>query len=634
MSKLVLEQVPKNWTTVRIREIAQLMYGKALRADKRASEGCIPVYGSSGLVGQHNEALHSGPSLIIGRKGTVGSIYLTEQPFWAIDTTFYLAKINPVVNFEFLAYMLRLIDLSRLSMAVAVPGIRRQDIESEKIPLPPLPEQHRIVAILRQADELRRWRNKTKEKVQMLLPALFYKMFGNQAAQGWRAIKLEKVIVDPNGIRTGPFGTKLAKSDYDSSGVPLWGIKHVNAHFKIPTDEFLSVEKAADLEAYALEARDVVMTRKGTVGNCAVYPSHLSPGIMHSDLLRLRPDHSRCLPEFLVAQLTFSPLVEQQMSRLSTGTVMLGIQVTQLKQLELYLPPIELQREFIALFQSIQAKVDQLNQSSLEIGSLFQSLLTRVFTGELTARWRLQHRHELREAAAQRDTILGRVRQATLDLTDEVTYNKFAREVAGLTSEAVRELLYVLNNLSSLDFSRQWQFLALVEQIQKGLPEYVEQVNRILYAVVANINHELQIKLAQEYDSLASQTSETLKEVDLNDKAGFHVALALALAAAALQAQKEADGRTDAALQRWRTVRSHLDKNTQALLRVVEGRPAYFRPAELVASHQQLDLVTAQESLHLLTALGFVRPVRLQGERVYRVVNPDTEKAATISESS
>jgi type I restriction enzyme S subunit len=195
MSQLVLPELPQSWTSVRVGDIAKIAYGKALRAKDRAGEGGVPVYGSGGIVGEHNVASHPGPSIIIGRKGTVGAVYLAKGPFWCIDTAFYLDDVNATVDLEFMAHMLRVIDLSRLSIVVGVPGIRRKDIEEEKIPLPPLPEQRRIVAMLGQADALRQLRRQADGRAQELLQALFCEMFGDPVTnpKNWETIKLEEV---------------------------------------------------------------------------------------------------------------------------------------------------------------------------------------------------------------------------------------------------------------------------------------------------------------------------------------------------------------------------------------------------------------------------------------------------------
>ncbi len=194
MSRILFPELPQEWGLVTIGEIAQVTYGKALPFDYREDKGDVPVYGSGGSIGVHDEAMHPGPSIIIGRKGTVGAVHYVPGPFWCIDTALYLSVISPLVNIEFLSHLLQFLDLSKLTIMVGVPGISRKDIESQQIPVPSPPEQQRIVDILRQADELRMLRQERDEKVQKLLLALFYDIFGPPSS--WQKMATLEQLVD------------------------------------------------------------------------------------------------------------------------------------------------------------------------------------------------------------------------------------------------------------------------------------------------------------------------------------------------------------------------------------------------------------------------------------------------------
>ncbi len=78
-----------NWKTYKFGDILTLNYGKSLTATKRVA-GNIPVYSSAGITGWHNQALINSPSIIVGRKGTVGSVYFNDKPFYCIDTAYYI----------------------------------------------------------------------------------------------------------------------------------------------------------------------------------------------------------------------------------------------------------------------------------------------------------------------------------------------------------------------------------------------------------------------------------------------------------------------------------------------------------------------------------------------------------------
>ena len=123
-----------NAETAELRDIMTLRYGKALPANTRVS-GAVPVYGSSGITGWHKESLVNGPAVIIGRKGTVGSVYWSDADAFPIDTTFF---VEPVRNWPMLAcyFSARSAGLSAMNSDSAVPGLNRDRALATRVTLP------------------------------------------------------------------------------------------------------------------------------------------------------------------------------------------------------------------------------------------------------------------------------------------------------------------------------------------------------------------------------------------------------------------------------------------------------------------------------------------------------------------
>ncbi len=113
--------VPKAWRVGKVEDLMELAYGKALKATDR-NDGPVPVYGSGGITGYHDQALVAGPSIIVGRKGTVGSLYWEDQPFFPIDTVFYVKTDQPLT---YCYYLLKTLGLEDMNTDGAVPGLNR-----------------------------------------------------------------------------------------------------------------------------------------------------------------------------------------------------------------------------------------------------------------------------------------------------------------------------------------------------------------------------------------------------------------------------------------------------------------------------------------------------------------------------
>ena len=120
-----LGYVPKGWETNRLENILELAYGKALKKTERTN-GDYPVYGSGGVDGTHNEYLVKGPGIIVGRKGTVGSLHWENKDFYPIDTVFFV-KPKEYYSLVYCYQLLKTLGLENMNTDAAVPGLNRNN---------------------------------------------------------------------------------------------------------------------------------------------------------------------------------------------------------------------------------------------------------------------------------------------------------------------------------------------------------------------------------------------------------------------------------------------------------------------------------------------------------------------------
>ncbi|MCW5600278.1 restriction endonuclease subunit S [Nitrosomonas sp.] len=139
------EELPQGWTVTTLGEILPLTYGKALKKENRDKSGNVPVYGSSGQVGVHSNALTKKPALIVGRKGSVGEVYRSPAPCWPIDTVYFTEERDDG-DLKYFEYLLKGLKLSKLDKSTAVPGLSRDDYNAVEVVVAPLDQQKRIVA--------------------------------------------------------------------------------------------------------------------------------------------------------------------------------------------------------------------------------------------------------------------------------------------------------------------------------------------------------------------------------------------------------------------------------------------------------------------------------------------------------
>lgn len=127
----ITDGLPDAWVRRTFGEIAELKYGKALKQENRVG-GSFPVFGSSGIVGTHKSALVEGPTIIVGRKGNVGSVFWSPTDFWPIDTVYYIPK----KQVDFWLY-LALPSAGFQNTDAGVPGLNRDFAYSRKLVQPP-----------------------------------------------------------------------------------------------------------------------------------------------------------------------------------------------------------------------------------------------------------------------------------------------------------------------------------------------------------------------------------------------------------------------------------------------------------------------------------------------------------------
>ncbi|MFK4308433.1 type I restriction enzyme S subunit [Bacillus sp. RC242] len=128
-----LGEIPIIFNTGTIKDFCELKYGKALTKKNRIP-GSYPVYGSGGITGTHKEYLIKGPGLIIGRKGSIGTLYLEANNFYPIDTVYYVESKTYPINF--LHQFFKQYDFTQANNDSAVPGLNREFVYNTKAIIP------------------------------------------------------------------------------------------------------------------------------------------------------------------------------------------------------------------------------------------------------------------------------------------------------------------------------------------------------------------------------------------------------------------------------------------------------------------------------------------------------------------
>ena len=367
--------------TVRLGEILQIQPKSKIKAGDGSKVGIFPFYTCSNeLTKKIDTADYEGPALVFGTGGNASVHYVNGKFSTSTDCLVY--KTNSNTNLSLINKYLRanIYLLENGFKGAGLKHISRDYISNIEIKLPDSTIQEKVVS---QLDLLESNITKHKtilEKLDLLIKSRFIEMFGDPVTnpKGWNEVKITELCKSPDDIKCGPFGTQLCKDEYQKSGIPVFGIPQINSSFNVSPTDFLTNTKAEKLDDYSLVCGDIAMSRKGNVGKCAIY-SGQDKGIIHSDVVRLRVDNSVCNPVYLMNQLHISPKIETQISNVSSGAIMAGINVTKLKNIIVYNPPILMQNDFANFVQQIDKSKFAVQKSLEKAETLYKSLMQEYF---------------------------------------------------------------------------------------------------------------------------------------------------------------------------------------------------------------------------------------------------------------
>lgn len=398
MTRFVLPHLDPTWRVVPLGELAEIKYGSALISESRAIGGDVPVYGSGGVVGTHDEALHSDKSIVIGRKGSVGSIFLTEGSFWCIDTAYYLDQLNESVNIEYLAAYLKSIDLSRLSISVAVPGLNRKELSIVSVPLPTLPEQQRIVDVLRQADAVDALSVKARQLLDSLAKQRFAEMFGHPAEN---PKAFETTVFESFGTLDRGVSKHRPRDASHLYGGPYPFIQTGDVS---NAGNWLSSYKTTYSEAGLAQSR---LWPKGTL--CITIAANIAKAaILEFDacfpdsVVGFTPNESVSSEYVLYCLRFYQEFFEHRAPKSAQMNINLDI----LRTLRMPIPPETLQLEFAQFVREMRALIKVASKQADRREELFRELIVAAFTGNLTANWRESNQDQITIEAHARDAIL------------------------------------------------------------------------------------------------------------------------------------------------------------------------------------------------------------------------------------
>ena len=275
--------------------------------------------------------------------------------------------------------MLGLADvIERNGSGATVKGITQAKLAQLQIPLPPLPEQKRIAAILDAADALRAKRRESITQLDTLLQSTFLDMFGDPVTnpKGWEVCRVGEVV---HSAKDGPH----VSPDYAESGIPFLSTRHIKPGEVIWEDlKYIDQNEAnRQWKKCKPETGDILYTKGGTTG-LAARVTTAEPFAIWVHIALLKPITEKVHPAWIEAMLN-SDYCYTQSQRYTHGIANRDLGLKRMVKIKMYLPPLTLQHQFATIVESVEKQKSRLRAHLSELDTLFASLQSRAFNGEL-----------------------------------------------------------------------------------------------------------------------------------------------------------------------------------------------------------------------------------------------------------
>lgn len=359
------------------------------------SEGNVPIVSSSGISSYHSKAKVKGPGVVIGRKGTLGTVHFIKEDFWPHDTTLWVKDFKGN-NPRYLSYFLPALKLENFDVGAANPTLNRNHVHGIKVLFPSeLILQERIAAILSAYDELIENNRRRIALLEKLAEEIYREWFVRLRFPGHEKVKLVKGV--PEGWTIEPLGGLVSEiidyrgitpeklgTQWSEEGITALSALNVKNGRLIKLDD---TYKASDslYERWMrkeLQMHDILLTSEAPLGQVYMLMDS-EKYILSQRLFALRANPARMEPCYLYHYL-LGPIGQGQLAARATGSTVGGIRQQLLRQIEVIVPPSGLQEDYRKLVLPILDQIHVLTKSTSALTHTRDLLLPRLISGKLS----------------------------------------------------------------------------------------------------------------------------------------------------------------------------------------------------------------------------------------------------------
>lgn len=314
-------------------------------------------------------------------RGSLGKSALVDFGKGAIASSLVILrnKNEKRLNTSYLMYVLNssliTTQIWKTNTGSSQPNLSAKSVQNYMIPLPSLEEQHYIVNILDKAQSLIDKRKAQITALSDLTQSVFLEMFGDPINSKWEKRRLLVIADVRDGTHDSP--------KYIEEGFPLITSKNIkNGRIDFENVNYISSEDYIKINQRSkVDVGDILMPMIGTIGNPVVVQDEPSFAIKNVALIKF---NNPSLNNIYLKELLNSHFLEFVTQKNSRGGTQKFLSLTDIRNMEIPLPPIDLQRKFSSRIEVIERQKDLFQKGLIQFEYNFNSLLQLGLKGELS----------------------------------------------------------------------------------------------------------------------------------------------------------------------------------------------------------------------------------------------------------
>ena len=360
-------------------DLATIKYGKNQK--KVLSEsGNIPIYGTGGLMGYATTALYDKPSVLIGRKGTIGKVKYVEHPFWTVDTLFYTIINTDIVLPKYLYYVMSLIDLNNYNEGTTIPSLRTETLNRLEFDIPSLVEQETILSCLNPIDEKIALNNAINNNLEQQAQAIYRSWFVNyEPFDGTKPDDWSDGTIDDLGTEIICGKTpSTKKSEYYGGNTPFITIPDMHGCvYIVSTERYLSDAGVASQPKKTLPPNTVCVSCIGTAGLVTLVSEESQSNQQINSII---PKEGISVYYIYLLMQTLADTINKLGQ---SGSTIVNLNKTQFGKIQVMIPSELVLQDFDSLCRPLFDTILSNQKENINLSELRDALLPKLMSGEL-----------------------------------------------------------------------------------------------------------------------------------------------------------------------------------------------------------------------------------------------------------